>query len=127
MQSFQHHSILLSNGLNTPSLQMCMTNRFMALVGHFGSVASFESRACVATGNDTKHSPEVSTFCQGIFGAGNDCNGGNSAWSYFKNTGLPTGGDYTDLHSGKVCTYLCFWLQLVKNKKVPVVIFKCIS
>jgi len=70
----------------------------------FGSVASFESRACVATGKDIKYSPEVTAFCQGIFGAGNGCNGGNSAWSYFKNTGLPTGGDYTDMHSGKSCT-----------------------
>jgi len=69
----------------------------------FGSASSFESRACIATGLDTKYSVEDTAFCQGIFGAGNGCNGGNSAWGYFKNTGVPTGGDYTDIGSESTC------------------------
>merc|ERR1712166_1405520 len=69
----------------------------------FGSASSFESRACIATGLDTKYSVEDTAFCQGIFGAGNGCNGGNSAWGYFKRTGVPTGGDYTDIGSESTC------------------------
>jgi len=69
----------------------------------FGSVSSFESRRCVATGEDTKFSPEDTAFCQGIFGAGNGCNGGNSAWSWFKSHGVVTGGDFTDIGSGDTC------------------------
>ena len=69
----------------------------------FGSVSSFESRRCIATGEDTKFSPEDTAFCQGIFGAGNGCNGGNSAWSWFKSHGVVTGGDYTDAGSGDTC------------------------
>jgi len=69
----------------------------------FGSVSSFESRACITTGNDVKYSPQVTAFNQGIFGAGNGCNGGNSAWGFFKNKGVPTGGDYTDIGAGDTC------------------------
>jgi cathepsin B len=69
----------------------------------FGSASSFEARACIATGRDVKYSAQDTAFCQGIFGAGNGCNGGNSAWGYFKNTGVPTGGDYPDLHTGTTC------------------------
>jgi cathepsin B len=69
----------------------------------FGSVSSFESRACITTGNDVKYSPQATAFNQGIFGAGNGCNGGNSAWGFFKNTGVPTGGDYTDIGAGDTC------------------------
>jgi len=70
----------------------------------FGSVSSFESRACITTGKDIKYSPEDTAFCQGIFGAGNGCSGGNSAWGYFKNKGVVSGGDYTDLGTGKYCS-----------------------
>merc|ERR1711871_1155445 len=70
----------------------------------FGSVSSFESRACIATGKDIKYSPEHTAFCQGIFGAGDGCDGGNSAWGFFKNTGVVTGGDYPDMHTGKTCS-----------------------
>jgi len=70
----------------------------------FGSVSSFESRACISTGKDIKYSPEHTAFCQGIFGAGMGCNGGNSAWGFFKNTGVVTGGDYPDMHTGKFCS-----------------------
>merc|ERR1712070_1325698 len=69
----------------------------------FGSVSSFESRRCVATGEDTKYSPEDTAFCQPIFGAGNGCNGGNSAWNWFESHGVVTGGDYTDKGSGDTC------------------------
>jgi len=69
----------------------------------FGSVSSFESRRCIATGEDIKFSPEDTAFCQGIFGAGNGCNGGNSAWNFFVNKGVVTGGDYTDKGSGGTC------------------------
>merc|ERR1712166_1716087 len=69
----------------------------------FGSVSSFESRRCIATGEDTKFSPEDTAFCQGLFGAGNGCNGGNSAWSWFKSHGVVTGGDNTDVGSGDTC------------------------
>lgn len=69
----------------------------------FGSVSSFESRACITTGHDVKYSPQATAFNQGIFGAGNGCNGGNSAWGFFKNTGVPTGGDYTDIGAGDTC------------------------
>jgi cathepsin B len=70
----------------------------------FGSVSSFEARACIATGNDVKYSPEQTAFCQGIFGAGDGCNGGNSAWGFFKNTGVVTGGDYPDKDTGATCS-----------------------
>jgi len=66
----------------------------------FGSVSSFESRACIATGKDVKYSPEDTAFCSN---AGNGCNGGNSAWSYFRSSGVVTGGDYTDMGSGNTC------------------------
>lgn len=71
----------------------------------FGSVSSFESRACIATGKDRKYSPEHTAFCQNpIWGAGNGCNGGNSAWDFFKNTGVVTGGDYPEKDTGATCS-----------------------
>jgi len=70
----------------------------------FGSTSSFESRACITTGKDLKYSVEDTAFCQGIFGAGNGCNGGNSAWGFFKNKGVVTGGDYTDMGTGATCS-----------------------
>jgi len=69
----------------------------------FGSVSSFESRRCIATGENTKYSPEDTAFCQGIFGAGNGCNGGNSAWNWFTTHGVVTGGDFTDKGAGDTC------------------------
>jgi len=69
----------------------------------FGSTSSFESRRCIATGEDTKYSVEDTAFCQGLFGAGNGCNGGNSAWNWFVSHGVVTGGDYTDAGSGETC------------------------
>jgi len=66
----------------------------------FGSVDSFQDRACVATGKDIKYSAEDTAFCSS---AGMGCNGGNSAWSWFKNTGVVTGGDYTDIGKGDTC------------------------
>merc|ERR1712124_61817 len=49
------------------------------------------------------YSPEDTAFCQPIFGAGNGCNGGNSAWNWFESHGVVTGGDYTDKGSGDTC------------------------
>jgi len=71
----------------------------------FGSTASFESRRCITTGQDIKFSVEDTAFCQqGWFGgAGNGCNGGNSAWNFFVQYGVVTGGDYTDTGSGDSC------------------------
>jgi len=66
----------------------------------FGSVASYESRRCIATGDDIKYSPEDTAFCST---AGFGCNGGNSAWSWFTRTGVVTGGDNTDAGSGETC------------------------
>jgi cathepsin B len=66
----------------------------------FGSAASFESRACIATGKDVKYSPEDTAFCSN---AGFGCQGGNSAWNWFENSGVVTGGDYTDIGSGDTC------------------------
>jgi len=66
----------------------------------FGSTASFESRACIATGKDIKYSPEDTAFCSN---AGFGCQGGNTAWDWFKSKGVVTGGDYTDIGSGDTC------------------------
>jgi len=66
----------------------------------FGSVASFESRSCITTGKDVKYSPEDTAFCSN---AGNGCQGGNTAWSWFKNSGVVTGGDYTDIGGEDTC------------------------
>jgi len=62
----------------------------------FASTESFESRRCISTGEDIKFSTEDTAFCQPFFGAGNGCNGGNSAWSFFTKHGVVTGGDHTD-------------------------------
>jgi len=66
----------------------------------FASTASFESRACIESGKDIKYSPEDTAFCSS---AGYGCQGGNSAWGYFENTGVVTGGDYFDIGSGSTC------------------------
>jgi len=47
-----------------------------------------------------KYSPEDTAFCSD---AGFGCSGGNSAWDYFQDTGVVTGGDYTDIGSGDTC------------------------
>jgi cathepsin B len=67
----------------------------------FGSVSSFESRACIATGQDVKYSPEHTAFCFNYDG----CGGGNNVWSDFKSTGVVTGGDYTDSEGGTCSRY----------------------
>merc|ERR1712100_625730 len=61
---------------------------------------SFQDRACVASGKDIRYSAEDTAFCST---AGMGCNGGNSAWDWFTETGVCTGGDYTDIGSGKSC------------------------
>jgi cathepsin B len=66
----------------------------------FGSTCSFESRRCIATGDDIKFSPEDTAFNSN---AGFGCSGGNSAWTWFHNTGVVTGGDYEDIGSGDTC------------------------
>jgi cathepsin B len=65
----------------------------------FGSVSSFEARACIATGNDVKYSPEQTAFCFNYDG----CGGGNNVWSSFKSTGVVSGGDFTD-NKGETCS-----------------------
>jgi len=54
----------------------------------------------VATGKDIRYSPEDTAFCSD---AGMGCNGGNSAWDWFKGTGVVTGGDYFDIGKGDTC------------------------
>jgi len=66
----------------------------------FASAASFESRACIESGKDVKFSVEDTGFCSN---AGNGCDGGNSAWNWFKRYGVVTGGDYNDMGSGGTC------------------------
>eukprot|EP00451_Oxyrrhis_marina_P054662 CAMPEP_0204506352 /NCGR_PEP_ID=MMETSP0471-20130131/109203_1 /ASSEMBLY_ACC=CAM_ASM_000602 /TAXON_ID=2969 /ORGANISM="Oxyrrhis marina" /LENGTH=548 /DNA_ID=CAMNT_0051511349 /DNA_START=66 /DNA_END=1713 /DNA_ORIENTATION=- len=66
----------------------------------FGSTDSFQDRACVATGKDVRYSPEDTAFCSD---AGMGCNGGNSAWDWFKGTGVVTGGDFFDIGKGDTC------------------------
>jgi cathepsin B len=66
----------------------------------FGSVASFESRRCIATGEDIKFSPEDTAFCST---AGFGCNGGNSAWNWFESSGVVTGGDHDDAGADAGC------------------------
>jgi cathepsin B len=63
-------------------------------------VESFEDRACIATGKVVHYSPEDTAFNSN---AGMGCNGGNTAWNWFKSTGVVTGGDYTDIGSGDTC------------------------
>merc|ERR1711957_778966 len=65
----------------------------------FGSVSSFEARACIATGKDVKYSPEQTAFCFNYDG----CGGGNNVWSRFQSTGVVTGGDYSDT-KGDTCS-----------------------
>jgi len=66
----------------------------------FGSVDSFQGRACIATGKDVKYSAEDTAFCSD---AGNGCQGGNTAWDWFTYTGVATGGDYSEAGSGETC------------------------
>merc|ERR1711862_693857 len=67
----------------------------------FGSVSSFEARACIATGKDVKYSPEQTAFCFNYDG----CGGGNNVWRDFQSEGVVTGGDYTDTQGGTCSRY----------------------
>jgi cathepsin B len=66
----------------------------------FGSVDSFQDRACIATGLDIRYSPEDTAFCSD---AGDGCNGGNTAWDWFQLEGVVTGGKYDDIGKGDSC------------------------
>merc|ERR1712183_316277 len=66
----------------------------------FGSVSSFESRACIATGKDVKYSPEQTASCFTFFGDG--CGGGFNVWDDFQSTGVVSGGDFYD-EEGSTC------------------------
>lgn len=66
----------------------------------FGSVDSFQDRACVATGKDVRYSAEDTAFCSW---AGDGCQGGNTAWEWFEMTGVVTGGKYDDIGKGDTC------------------------
>lgn len=75
------------------------------------STDSFNGRLCVATGYDKELSAEVTNSCCNLGGAGltclgsQGCNGGQpaEAWSFFVNDGIPTGGDYSDIGTGRSC------------------------
>jgi cathepsin B len=66
----------------------------------FGSVDSFQDRACIATGKDIRYSPEDTAFCSN---AGNGCDGGNTAWMWFHQEGVVTGGKHEDIGKGDTC------------------------
>jgi cathepsin B len=66
----------------------------------FGSVDSFQDRACIATGKDVRYSPEDTAFCSY---AGDGCQGGNTAWGWFEQVGVVTGGKYEDIGKGDTC------------------------
>lgn len=66
----------------------------------FGSVDSFQDRACIATGKDVRYSPEDTAFCSY---AGDGCQGGNTAWEWFEHVGVVTGGKYDDIGKGDTC------------------------
>jgi cathepsin B len=66
----------------------------------FGSVDSFQDRACIATGKDVRYSPEDTAFCSF---AGDGCDGGNTAWSWFEQVGVVTGGKHDDIGKGDTC------------------------
>lgn len=72
----------------------------------FGSTEAFNDRRCIATGDTTLMSVEDTTANCGFFKCFSmGCNGGQpgQAWQWFKNTGVVTGGDYTDIGSGTTC------------------------
>jgi len=66
----------------------------------FGSIGSFDARACIATGRDIMYSAEQTAFCSD---AGDGCRGGNSAWDYYSRVGVVSGGDYFDIGKGNTC------------------------
>jgi len=66
----------------------------------FGSVDSFQDRACIATGKDVRYSPEDTAFCSF---AGNGCQGGNTAWPWFELVGVVTGGKHDAIGKGDTC------------------------
>lgn len=66
----------------------------------FGSVESFQDRACIATGKDVRYSAEDTAFCSS---AGDGCQGGNTAWDWFQQVGVVTGGKYEDIGKGDTC------------------------
>jgi len=66
----------------------------------FGSTDSFQDRACIATGKDVRYSPEDTAFCSY---AGDGCQGGNTAWGWFEQVGVVTGGKYEDIGKGDTC------------------------
>lgn len=68
----------------------------------FATAASFEGRACIATGKDIRYSAEDTCFCSN---AGNGCGGGNSAWSWATQAGIVTGGDFQDKGSSDAFCY----------------------
>ena len=72
----------------------------------FGSTEAFNDRRCIATGDTNMISVEDTIANCGLlkcFSMG--CNGGQpgQAWQWFENTGVDTGGDYTDIGSGTTC------------------------
>jgi len=66
----------------------------------FASTDSYQDRACIATGMDVRYSTEDTAFCSP---AGNGCEGGGSAWDWYKDTGVATGGNYDDIGKGTTC------------------------
>eukprot|EP01060_Flectonema_neradi_P026854 TRINITY_DN362_c0_g2_i4.p1 TRINITY_DN362_c0_g2~~TRINITY_DN362_c0_g2_i4.p1 ORF type:complete len:333 (+),score=103.79 TRINITY_DN362_c0_g2_i4:40-1038(+) len=73
----------------------------------FGSTEAFEDRQCIATGDDVEMSTEdTASCCTGLeCGFSMGCNGGqpSAALQWMSETGVVTGGDYSDIGKGDSC------------------------
>merc|ERR1719199_1404762 len=72
----------------------------------FGSTEAFNDRRCIATGDTTLMSAEDTTANCGLLQCMSmGCGGGQpgAAWSWFKSTGVVTGGDNDDTGKGDTC------------------------
>lgn len=75
----------------------------------FGSTEAFNDRYCIKTGDaETLFSPEDTVACcTGVTcSMSMGCNGGqpSGAWNWFTKVGVVSGGDFSDLNTGKTCS-----------------------
>jgi len=71
----------------------------------FSSTETLNDRMCITHDYHSLLSPEETNDCCGLIYGSMGCNGGQpgGAWKFFKNHGVPTGGDYEDVGTGKTC------------------------
>jgi len=74
----------------------------------FGSTEAYNDRLCIVTNGTFQQllSTEDTCSCCDVLSCGSDgCNGGyaQAAWSWFTNTGVVSGGDYTDIGQTDTC------------------------